>query len=64
MLPSPWDRIATFNPVLHLISGFRWSFFGMADVPVGLSLAAVVVMIAVLLVAVRWIFLTGWRLRE
>ena len=64
MLPAPWDRIATFNPVLHLISGFRWSFFGMADVPVGLSLAAVVVMIAVLLVAVRWIFLTGWRLRE
>ena len=64
MLPQPWDVIARFNPVLHLISGFRWSFFGMADVPVVLSLAAVTLMIAVLLAAIRWIFLTGWRLRE
>lgn len=64
MLPRPWDAIARFNPVLHLISGFRWSFFGVADVPVGLSLVAVGLMIAVLLAAIRWIFLTGWRLRE
>lgn len=64
MLPAPWDQIARLNPVLHLISGFRWSFFGLADVPVGLSLAAVVGMIALLMVAIRWIFLTGWRLRE
>lgn len=64
MLPEPWNVIARFNPVLHLISGFRWSFFDLADVPVGLSLAAVVAMIIVLLIAVRWIFLTGWRLRE
>ena len=64
MLPEPWNVIARFNPVLHLISGFRWSFFDIADVPVGLSLSAVAAMIAVLLVAIRWIFLTGWRLRE
>ena len=64
MLPEPWNVIARFNPVLLLISGFRWSFFDLADVPVGLSLAAVVAMIIVLLIAVRWIFLTGWRLRE
>ena len=64
MLPQPWDVIARFNPVLHLISGFRWSFFGLADVPVALSLAAVTLMIVVLLVVIRWIFLTGWRLRE
>ena len=64
MLPPPWDQIARFNPVLHLISGFRWSFFDLADVPVGLSLFAVVLMIAVLLAVIRWIFLTGWRLRE
>lgn len=64
MLPAPWDQIAKFNPVLHLISGFRWSFFGFADVPVGVSLAAVALMIIVLLTVIRWIFLTGWRLRE
>lgn len=64
MLPEPWNVIARFNPVLHLISGFRWSFFDIADVPVGLSLIAVAAMIAVLLVAIRWIFLIGWRLRE
>lgn len=64
MLPQPWEMIARFNPVLHLISGFRWAFFGLADVPVGLSVAAVVLMIAVLLAVIRRIFLTGWRLRE
>ena len=64
MLPEPWDVVARFNPVLHLISGFRWAFFGMADVPVALSLGAVTLMIAVLMVVIRWIFQTGWRLRE
>ena len=64
MLPAPWNVIARFNPVLHLISGFRWAFFDLADVPVGVSLAAVGAMIVVLLAAIRWIFLTGWRLRE
>lgn len=56
--------MAKLNPVLYLISGFRWSFFGMADVPVGISLMAVMLMIAACLGVVRWIFATGWRLRD
>ena len=64
MLPAPWDSIARFNPVLHLISGFRWSFFGLADVPVTVSLLAVAAMIVVCMGIIRWIFASGWRLRE
>lgn len=64
MLPPFWEQVAKLNPVLYLVSGFRWSFFDLADVPVGLSLVAVALMILVLLAAIRWIFLTGWRLRE
>ena len=64
MLPPFWEGVAKLNPVLYLVSGFRWSFFGIADVPVGVSLVAVSLMIAVCCAAIRWIFLTGWRLRE
>lgn len=64
MLPPFWEAVAKLNPVLYLISGFRWAFFDLADVPVGLSLAAVAIMIALCLGVIRWIFLTGWRLRE
>jgi len=64
MLPPFWEQVAKLNPVLYLVSGFRWSFFDLADVPVGLSLAAVALMIVVLLAVIRWIFLTGWRLRD
>ncbi|HHY01551.1 MAG TPA: ABC transporter permease [Paracoccus sp.] len=64
MLPPFWEQVARLNPVLYLVSGFRWSFFGIADVPVGVSLAAVALMIVVLLLTIRWIFMTGWRLRE
>lgn len=64
MLPPFWEQVARLNPVLYLVSGFRWSFFSIADVPVGVSLGAVALMILVLLAAIRWIFLTGWRLRE
>ena len=64
MLPPVWEAVAKMNPVLYLISGFRWSFFGLADVPVGMSLAAVTLVISLCMVAIRWIFLTGWRLRE
>ncbi|MFI0396676.1 ABC transporter permease [Paracoccus jiaweipingae] len=64
MLPPFWEGVAKLNPVLYLISGFRWSFFDMADVPVMTSLIAVGVMIALCLAAIRWIFATGWRLRE
>ncbi len=64
MLPPFWESIARLNPVLYLISGFRWSFFDLADVPVGASLFAVALMIVVCLAVIRWIFATGWRLRE
>ena len=63
MLPPLWQKITLFNPVLYLISGFRWSFFGLSDVPVGISLAAITVFFAVMLSAVWWIFRTGWRIK-
>ncbi len=64
MLPGIWAKIALFNPVVYLISGFRWSFFGTADVPVGLSLLAIAAFTGVCLGIVWWIFKTGWRLRR
>lgn len=64
MLPAVWQKITLFNPVLYLISGFRWSFFGMADVPVGLSLLAIAGFTGACLIAIWWIFRTGWRLRS
>ena len=64
MLPPFWAQVARLNPVLYLISGFRWAFFGIADVPVGLSLFAVSIVLLLCLGAIRWIFYTGWRLRE
>jgi ABC-2 type transport system permease protein len=63
MLPSGWQTVALFNPVVYLISGFRWSFFGVADVAVGVSLAAIVAFLAACLLAVWWIFKTGWKLK-
>ncbi|SDY21684.1 ABC-2 type transport system permease protein [Citreimonas salinaria] len=63
MLPETWQTIALFNPVVYLISGFRWSFFGMADVPVGLSLLAIAGFTALCLTVLWWIFRTGWRIR-
>ena len=63
MLPPLWQKITLFNPVVYLISGFRWSFYGVADVNVGISLAAIVGFLAVCLVVVWWIFRTGWKLR-
>ena len=64
MLPGVWQTIALFNPVVYLISGFRWAFFGVADVPVGLSLAAILGFMALCLGTIWWIFRTGWRLRR
>jgi ABC-2 type transport system permease protein len=63
MLPPVWQTITLFNPVVYLVSGFRWSFFGLADVPVGLSLLAILVFTGACLAAIWWIFRTGWRLR-
>ena len=64
MLPPFWQGVARLNPVLYLVSGFRWSFFGLADVPVGVSLAAVAVFLALAIGAIWFIFRTGWRIRS
>ncbi|MDP3408617.1 ABC transporter permease [Bosea sp. (in: a-proteobacteria)] len=64
MLPPLWRTIALFNPVVYLISGFRWSFFGIADVGVGVSLGMTLVFLAICLVATAWIFRTGYRLKN
>ena len=63
MLPPLWQKISLFNPVVYLVSGFRWSFFGTADVNVGISLAAILGFLLACLVAVWWIFRTGWKLK-
>ena len=64
MLPPFWQTVTLFNPVVYLISGFRWSFYGIADVSVGLSLGMTVFFLAVCLTAVWWIFKTGYRLKS
>jgi ABC-2 type transport system permease protein len=63
MLPSPWRQLALFNPVVYLISGFRWSFYGTSDVGVALSLAMVLVFLSACGLLVWWIFKTGYRLK-
>ena len=63
MLPPVWQKIALFNPVVYLISGFRWSFYGVADVNVGISVAAIAGFMLLCVGAVWWIFRTGWRLK-
>ncbi len=64
MLPPIWQTITMFNPVVYLISGFRWSFFGTADVPITLSLLAIGLFTGVCLAVIAWIFKTGWRIRQ
>jgi ABC-2 type transport system permease protein len=63
MLPPFWQTVTLFNPVVYLISGFRWSFYGIADVSVGLSLAMTILFLTLCLVAIWWIFKTGYRLK-
>ncbi len=63
MLPQPWQTITLFNPVVYLVSGFRWSFYGTSDVGVGLSLGMTLVFMALCLAAISWMFRTGWRLK-
>jgi ABC-2 type transport system permease protein len=63
MLPSPWRTIALFNPVVYLISCFRWSFYEIADVPVGISVALTLAFLGICLAIVWWIFKTGYRLK-
>ena len=64
MLPPAWQTVTLFNPVVYLISGFRWSFFEVADVSVGLSLAMVLVFLFICLLIVWWMFKTGYRLKQ
>ncbi|UPG86241.1 ABC transporter permease [Luteibacter aegosomatis] len=63
MLPPVWQKITLFNPVVYLVNGFRWSFYGQADVNVIVSAAATVGFLLVCLAAVWWIFRTGWKLK-
>jgi ABC-2 type transport system permease protein len=63
MLPPLWQTVSLFNPVVYLVSGFRWSFYGIADVGVGVSLAMTGVFLALCLAVVAWIFKTGYRLK-
>ncbi|NCF48998.1 MAG: ABC transporter permease [Bacteroidetes bacterium] len=64
MLPPLWQKITLFNPVVYLISGFRWSFFGTADVTVATSLAAVAGFMLVCMATIWWIFKTGYRIKS
>jgi len=63
MLPPVWQTVTLFNPVVYLISGFRWSFYGLADVSVGVSLGMTLVFLSASLAVVAWIFKTGYRLK-
>lgn len=63
MLPEPWRTVTLFNPIVYLINGFRWTFFGTAEVAVGVSLAATTALLAACSAAVWWIFRTGYRLK-
>jgi ABC-2 type transport system permease protein len=63
-LAEPWRTITLFNPVVYLVSGFRWTFFGVADVPVWSSVAVMLTVIAACLVAIVWVFKTGYRLKQ
>jgi len=63
VLPPAWQTVTLFNPVVYLVSGFRWSFYEIADVHVGVSLAMIAAFLAACLVAVWWIFKTGYRLK-
>ncbi len=64
MLAEPWRAASLFNPVVYLVSGFRWSFFGQGDVAVGVSLGVTALFLLGCLGAVAWIFRTGWRLKN
>jgi ABC-2 type transport system permease protein len=64
MLPPAWQTVSLFNPVLYLISGFRWSFFEVADVNVGISIGMISVFLLLCMTLVWWMFKTGYRLKE
>ena len=63
MLPPVWQKIALFNPVVYLVSAFRWSFYGVSDVNVVVSFGMTLVFLIICMLTVRWIFRTGWKLK-
>ena len=63
VLPPFWQTVTLLNPLVYLISGFRWSFYGVADVAVGVSIAATLGFLAACLATVWWMFKTGYRLK-
>ena len=63
MLPPMWQKVALFNPVVYLISGFRWSFYGVADVSIAVSVGMGVALLVICMGAIWWIFKTGYKLR-
>lgn len=63
MLPPVWQTVTLFNPVVYLVSGFRWSFYGVSDVSVSISLGMTLAFLIVCVIVVRWIFKTGYRLK-
>ena len=63
MLPPFWQTVSLFNPVVYLVSGFRWSFYGIADVGIGVSLGMTILFLVVFLAIAAWIFRTGYRLK-
>ena len=63
MLPAPWHQVSLANPVVYLVSGFRWAFYGISDVSVGVSLLMTTVFLAACLAVIGMIFKTGYRLK-
>jgi len=64
MLPPFWQKVTLFNPVVYLVSGFRWSFFGQSDVGVVVSLAMTLAILVACILVIAWIFRSGWRIRN
>lgn len=63
MLPHPWDKIALANPIVYLVNGLRWTFYGQSDVSIGVSLGLTLGFLAICVAVIAVIFRTGWRLR-
>ena len=63
MLAEPWRTIALFNPIVYLVSGFRWAFYGISDVSIGVSVGATALFTAGCMIFLSWVFRTGWRLK-
>lgn len=64
MLPPVWQTVTLFNPVLYLVSGFRWSFFEISDVGVGISLLMVLLFLGICIAIIAWMFNTGYKLKQ